>query len=137
MISSNTTSVQDDSALRSVLDGVYRALANNDADAFVASYADEATATFAGRRQPNREAIRTSMANGFAGPLMGSRGIIEIDSIRFISADAAIALSRSALLFPGETEAPTDRWVWETWTLSSQNGRWLVQAYHSCPVHTG
>lgn len=136
MTSSNATSVQDSKAVRSVLDEVYAALADNDADAFVASYSDEAVATFSGRRQPSREAICTTMANGFAGQLSGSRGIIEIDSIRFISADAAIALSRSALLFPGETEVPTERWVWETWTLSSQNGKWLVQAYHSCPMHT-
>ncbi|HKR51950.1 MAG TPA: SgcJ/EcaC family oxidoreductase [Pseudonocardiaceae bacterium] len=128
MTSSNATFVWDDGALRRVLDGVYTALADNDADAFVAFYADEAIATFSGCRLPNREAIRTCMAIGFAGPLMGFRGIIEIDSIRFISADAVIAFSGSALLFPGEIEALLTGGCGRLGRCLARNGTWPIVA---------
>jgi len=33
-----------------------------------------------------------------------------------------------------ETEAPGDRWVIATWTLTRQNDRWLLAAHHNCPA---
>ncbi len=74
------------------------------------------------------------MAAGFAGPLKGSQVRDEVQSVRHLGADAAIVVSRSAVLMAGETEAPDDRGVMATWTLTRRNGRWLLAAYHNCPA---
>ena len=70
--------------------------ADNDADAFVAPYAPDATAVHTGTVMPDRDAIRATMVAGFAGPLQGSEGIHEVQSVRFVGADTAIVLSRVA-----------------------------------------
>jgi hypothetical protein len=38
-------------------------------------------------------------------------------------------------LFAGETEVPAHRLVRATWVLAHHDGRWLIAAYHNCPVH--
>jgi hypothetical protein len=59
MTGNNATSVpaDDDSVVR-VLDRVYAVLANNNADPFVAGYAEDATAVLPGTYLPNKDAIR-------------------------------------------------------------------------------
>src|SRR5258706_2345588 len=103
MASSHTTSVrtEDDAAVRSVLDRVYAAWADNDADAFVADYAEDATAVLPGSYLPNKGAIHATMVDVFAGPLKGSRAIHEVQSVRFLGADAAIVISKGAVVPAG------------------------------------
>jgi uncharacterized protein (TIGR02246 family) len=134
MTSSNTTSVQagQDSAVRAVLDRVYAAWAKNDADAFVASYAADATALLPGSYLQDKEAIRATMAVAFAGPLKGSRGVNKIQSIRFPSAGTAIVISKGAVVLAGEAEPRAENRALETWVLSRQDGTWRVQAFHNC-----
>jgi len=74
------------------------------------------------------------MAAAFAGPLKGSRVRDEVQSVRRLGADAAVVVSRSAVLMAGEAEASDDRWVVATWTLTRRDGRWLLAAYHNCPA---
>jgi uncharacterized protein (TIGR02246 family) len=127
------TDIRDREVL-TVLDGVYRAWADHDADAFVAAYTEDATSILSGSYSAGRAATRERMAAAFAGPLKGSRVRDEVQSVRHLGADAAIVVSRSVVLMAGETEAPTDRWVVATWTLTRENGRWLLAAYHNCPA---
>lgn len=138
MTRNNPTSVlaTDDSAVRNVLDGVYAAWANNNADAFVELYTEDATSALPGSYSNNRDEIRTRMAAGFAGPLKGSRVIDEVQNVRFIGDDAAVVISKSGILMSGETEVPAERWVLASWVLSKQNGKWLIEAYHNCPAKT-
>ena len=133
MTSNNATSVLNDSAVRAVLDGVYAAWADNDADAFVAPYAERATAVLPGSYLRNKEAIRATMASVFAGPLKGSRAIHDVQSIRFVGADAAIVISKGAVLLAGQTEPAAESRALETWVLSKQDGNWRVEAFHNCP----
>ena len=123
-----------DREVLAVLDGIYKAWADNDADAFVASYTEDATSILPGSYSVGRAATRDRMAAGFAGPLKGSRPRDEVQSVRHLGADAAIVVTRSAVVMAGETEVPGDRWVIATWTLTRQNGRWLLAAYHNCPA---
>lgn len=115
-----------------VLDSVYTAWADYDADAFVASYTEDATSILPGSYSVGRTAIRDRMAAAFAGPLKGSRVRDEVQSVRHLGADAAVVVSRSAIVMAGETEVPDDRWVIATWTLARRNGKWLLTAYHNC-----
>ena len=123
-----------DREILAVLDSLYKAWADNDADAFVASYTEDATSVLPGSYSAGRAATRDRMAAAFAGPLKGSRVRDEVQSVRRLGADAAIVVTRSAVVMAGETEAPDDRWVIATWTLTRQDGRWLLAAYHNCPA---
>jgi uncharacterized protein (TIGR02246 family) len=123
----------DESAVRAVLDAVYAAWAENDADAFVAPYAPDATAVHSGTVMADREAIRLTMASGFAGPLEGSRGVHHVQRIRFIGADTAIVLSAGAILFAGQPQPAAETRTLDGWVLSRQDGAWRVEAFHNCP----
>jgi uncharacterized protein (TIGR02246 family) len=131
--SSSTIPAGSDSAVRAVFVEVSRAWAEGDAEAFARCYADEATAILPGLLLPDRNAISTAMAPAFAGPLHGSRRVHELRGVRFLGDTTAIVISRSATVMPGEAEPPAQRWELATWVLSMQDGRWLIEAFHSCP----
>jgi uncharacterized protein (TIGR02246 family) len=135
MTSNNTTSVLagPDSAIRAVFDEVSSAWGDGDADAFTGWYADGATVILPGFYLPDKDAIRASMAAAFAGPLKGSRRIHQVQNIRHLGAGTAIVISDSATVFPGEAEPAAERRERATWVLSKRDGRWLIEAYHSCP----
>jgi uncharacterized protein (TIGR02246 family) len=133
MTATTATSTTDERAVRAVLDAVYTAWADNDADAFVAPYDPDATAVHTGTVMPNRDAIRATMAAGFAGPLKGSEGIHEVQSVRFVGADTAIVISRGAIRFADQNEpAPGSRTL-DGWVLCHQDGSWRVEAFHNSP----
>jgi uncharacterized protein (TIGR02246 family) len=87
-----------------------------------------------GSYRRNRDEIQQNMAQSFATFLKGTRVTDELQSIRFLGDDCAIAISRAGILFPGELEVPADRFVHATWVLQRRDGRWRVEAYHNSPV---
>jgi uncharacterized protein (TIGR02246 family) len=133
MTSDNAGSIQADRAVRAVLDAIYAAWADNDADAFVAPYAEDATALLPGTYLQSKEAIRATMAAAFTGPLKGSTAIHDVQSIRFLGTGTAIAISKGAVLMAGQTEPAAETGSLETWVLSRHNGSWRVEAFHNCP----
>jgi uncharacterized protein (TIGR02246 family) len=130
--SSTFTLTADDSAVRAVLRGIYAAWAANDADAFAASYVEDATVVMPGVYRKGQDEIRAYMAAGFAGPLKGSRAIDEPQSIRLLGADTAIVVSEGGILMAGETDVPAGRQVRATWVLVKQDGQWLITSYQNC-----
>lgn len=133
MTATKLVSTQDDSAVHAVLDAVYAAWADNDADAFVARYAADATAVHSGTVMEDRDAIRATMAMMFDGPLKGSRGIHDVQRIRFVGADTAVVLSKGAILLAGQTEPAAESRTLDGWVLSKHDGTWRVAAFHNCP----
>lgn len=133
MTSDNASLIEVDGAVPTVLDEVYAAWADNDADAFVAPYAEIATAVLPGSYLCGREALRATMTAIFAGELNGSKGVHEVQSIRFVGADVAIVISKGAVLLAGQTEPDASNRVLETWVLDRQDGTRRVQAFHNCP----
>jgi uncharacterized protein (TIGR02246 family) len=133
MMVTKLISTQRESDVRAMLDTVYAAWADNDADAFVAAYATGATAVHTGSIMENRGAIRATMAAMFDGPLKGSRGIHDVQTIRFVGADTAIVLSKGAILFAGQTEPGAESRTLDGWVLCKQDGTWRVEAFHNCP----
>jgi uncharacterized protein (TIGR02246 family) len=89
---------------------------------------------FPGVHLRDRAEVRAAMGAAFADPLKGSKRVHAVQGVRLLGEDAAVVVTRSATTFPGETEAPADRWELATWTLSKQDGRWLIEAYHSSPA---
>ncbi|WP_040815468.1 SgcJ/EcaC family oxidoreductase [Nocardia concava] len=133
-MSDTTVQTADREAVLDVLSGVYTAWAANDADAFVADYDPDSTSVLPGVYSNGREAVRARMAAGFEGTLRGSRVLTDPELVRFPVPDAAVVISRDAILMAGETEAPADRWVRNTWTVIRRDGRWLLTAFHSSPA---
>ena len=130
-----TTQATDTAAIKRVLTDQYGAWAAGDAAAFVADYAEDATVIMPGSYRRNRDEIRQSMAESFATFLKDTNVTDEIQGIRFLDEDHAIAVSKAGILFPGETEVPQDRFVYATWVLQRHGGDWLVESYHNSPVH--
>lgn len=136
-MTSNAATTREDRAVAAALDEVYAAWAAGDADAFVAPYSEHATAVLPGSYLRDRSAIRATMAEAFAGPLNGSVGIHQVQSIRFPVAEMAIVISRGGIQFAGQASlAPETRSV-DTWLLSRQDGSWRVEAFHNCPEAAG
>ncbi|MER5757155.1 SgcJ/EcaC family oxidoreductase [Streptomyces sp. NPDC002088] len=133
-MTANQTRAADETAIRNVLQRVYEAWNANDADAFVAEYTEDASAILPGSYRKSREEIRESMKAGFSTYLKGSTTTDKVRDIRFLSDDAAVVISETGILFPGETEVPEDRVVIASWVLTRQGGKWLLAAYQNSPA---
>ena len=126
-----------DAAVRGLLDGVYKAWGDNDADAFVAGYTADATAILPGSFRNGRDSIRQHMVNGFAGPLKGSSTVNNVLDVRATGEDSALAITEDGVLLAGETEVPAARIVLATWVFTKRDGTWLIAAYHNCARTVG
>jgi uncharacterized protein (TIGR02246 family) len=121
-------------AVVATFEATSKAWADGDASAFAAWYADDATVLLPGFYLRGKGDIDASMAAAFAGPLKGSRRVHSVQSMRFLTPDTAIVVTRSATLFPGKDEAPAERRDLATWVLTRRDFQWFVEAYHSCPA---
>jgi uncharacterized protein (TIGR02246 family) len=120
----------DDNGVRELLRDTVAAWTANDPDGFAALYAKDATVTLAnGTYLHNRDEIRAYMAAGFEGPLKGTSGMDEVESIRLIGPDAAVAISRSGFAPPAGNVRRA------TWTLVRLDDGWRVAAYANCPMN--
>jgi uncharacterized protein (TIGR02246 family) len=128
------TRPHDVAAIKDILGNLYKAWDAGDADAFVADYTQDATAIMPGSYRTSREEVRQGMTVGFASFLKGSTNVDELQSIRFLGENAAVAVSKTSLRFPGETEVPAERVVNATWVLEKRDGAWLIAAYHNSPA---
>lgn len=133
-MTANQTRTADETAILQVLKGVYDAWDVHDADAFVADYTEDASAILPGSYRTSREEIRQSMQAGFSGVLKGTTTSNEVLDVRFLTDDAAVVVSRTGVLFPGETQVPDDRLAIATWVLIRRDGRWLLTAYQNSPA---
>jgi uncharacterized protein (TIGR02246 family) len=129
-----TTDNPTDNVLN-VIQAVYDAWEENDADDFAALYTDDATVVQPGVHKKSKDDIRATMAAGFAGPLNGSRVLDEPQSIRFLGSEAAVVITEGGVLMAGQTELPSERLVRATWVLTRQDGEWYVAAYQNSPAN--
>lgn len=128
------TRPHDVTAIKGVLENLYKAWDAGDADAFVTDYTEDATVIMPGTYRKSREEVRQNMADGFASFLKGGTNIDKLQGIRFLGENAAVAVSETSLRFPGETEVPAERTVYATWVLEKRDGTWLIAAYHNSPA---
>ena len=133
-MTSNITRTDRHSAVRAVFAEVSRAWADGDAEGFTAWYADGASAALPGFYLRNKDAIRAAMAIAFGGSLQGSRRAHDVQSIRFLGDGTAIVVTNSTTVFPDGARPGNERREWATWVLALNDGRWLIEAYHGCPV---
>jgi uncharacterized protein (TIGR02246 family) len=124
----------DEAAIQTVLVDSYKAWEAGDADGMVADYTADATAIMTGSIRDSRDVIRENMALAFGGPLKDTSTYNKQLSIRFLGGDAAIVISESGILFPGQTEVSDAGKVNATWVFEKRDGQWLIAAYHNSPV---
>lgn len=116
-----------------VLERMYAAWADNDADAFADLYVEDATVVMPGVFHQGRAAVREYMAAAFDGPFKGSRGVDEPQDVR-VNGDTAVIVSKAGVIMAGEDAVPAERLRLATWVLSRRDGRWLVSAYANAPA---
>jgi uncharacterized protein (TIGR02246 family) len=134
MTSTDAVSSEIEKAVRDVLDRLQETWTAGDADAVADIYTEDATLVMTGVFMNGKEEIRKFMADAFAGPLVGSRPHNVPRLIRQVGADTVIVNSDIGIILAGsDGVAEGDERV-ATWTLVQQGGRWLVAAYHNCPV---
>jgi uncharacterized protein (TIGR02246 family) len=126
-------SEQDKESILAVLAGVYDAWTEGDADSFVAEYLEDASAILPGSCRKSRQEIRDAMAFAFNGPFKGTRVSDKVLDVRLLNEDAAVVISETGVLMPGESEAPPERTSYATWVLAKRDGRWLLAAYSNSP----
>jgi uncharacterized protein (TIGR02246 family) len=129
-----STMAGEASAVRAVLEGIFAAWKANDADDFAAWYAEDATVVLPSVYMKDRDAIRANMEAAFDGPLKGSSRAVDVLSVRFLGRDAAVVVGTSAVVPKGEGRPPAEQWSLATWVLSKHDEKWLVEAYHECPL---
>src|SRR4029077_41448 len=95
---------EDEAAIQAVLVDSYQAWEAGDADGMVADYTADATAIMTGSLRGSRALIRENMPLASQGPLKGTSTHNRQLSLRFVGRDAAIVVSESGILFPGQTE---------------------------------
>ncbi|MDX6257648.1 MAG: hypothetical protein QOJ11_3982 [Frankiales bacterium] len=135
MTNSTMSSIaEEDGSVRTALDGIFAAWEDNDAEAFVASYTQDATVVLPGIYLRGKDELRATMVAAFAGPLKGSRRTVDLDSVRFLGRDAAVVVGKSAVVHEGAAVPDADGWTFSTWVLGKQDGNWLIAAYHECPA---
>ncbi|MGI8665219.1 MAG: SgcJ/EcaC family oxidoreductase [Jatrophihabitans sp.] len=125
---------QEEDAVHAVVEGVHTAWTNGDPDAFVADYAENASAVLPGSYMPSRAAIHGTMSFLFNGPLKGTRASDKVLDIRFLNDEAAVVVTETGVLIPGESEAPPERTVYATWVLAKNDGKWQIAAYCNSPT---
>lgn len=134
-VSSSPDRSQAIADVQAVLDALYAAWADNDAEAFVAHYRDDATVVMPGVFHRGRREIRDYMAAGFDGPLRGSRGVDHPKDIRLFGDDTAVVVSTAGILLAEDLTLPRERERLATWVLTRQDGTWQIAAYANAPAH--
>ncbi|MFH9677357.1 SgcJ/EcaC family oxidoreductase [Streptomyces sp. NPDC017405] len=134
MTSTDAGHTEIESAVGEVLDRLQQTWTANDPDAVADLYTEDATLVMTGVFLNGREDIRKFMADAFAGPLVGSRPHNVPRLIRRVGADTAVVNSDIGIVLAGsDGVAEGDERV-ATWVLTRRDGRWLIAAYHNCPV---
>ncbi|WP_437801092.1 SgcJ/EcaC family oxidoreductase [Sorangium sp. So ce693] len=126
----------DEAAIRRMFKALSEAWAREGASAVDAFYTpDSDYVTFDGSWLRGREANRRVHEELFAGVLAGTRLVSEIESVRFLSPNAAVVVSTGALLWPWQKTAPASRRSRQmTVVVRGDDGRWQVAAFQNTRV---
>jgi uncharacterized protein (TIGR02246 family) len=133
-MTASQTQTADETAILQVLTNVYDAWDAHDSDAFVAEYTEDASAILPGSYRSSRDEIRENMRDAFSTYLKGSTTTNKVLDVRFLNEDAAIVITETGVLFPGESAVPDDRLAIASWVLTRREGRWLLAAYQNSPA---
>lgn len=129
----------DQAAAVEVPQRIVAAWAEHDHDAFADLFTENAHLILAGDIfLQGREAIRTFMAQAYAGPFKGTRVTGDPLAAKFHGPDFALVVTQGGVLAPGETEVARERAIRATWMLARESGgEWRIAGYQNTPIHAG
>ncbi|MCC8245175.1 SgcJ/EcaC family oxidoreductase [Saccharothrix sp. NEAU-S10] len=124
--------VQETTGVREVIDGIAKAWANNDPDAFADLYTTNASMILSGDRYlSGREVIREVVTQQFKSAHAGTTLLQNIVDVRSIADDVAVAITEGGVLAPGEDVPSDERSIRATWVLRKGGDSWLIAAYQN------
>ncbi|MEV0001803.1 SgcJ/EcaC family oxidoreductase [Micromonospora sp. NPDC050980] len=122
-------------AAQAVPQRIVAAWKNNDADAFAATFTEDGSMILPGVYLAGRDKIRSFMADAFAGPYAGTQVFGEPISLRPLSENVVLVITRGGVLAPGDTEVAEERSIRATWTLTRDGDGWALAAYQNTPAN--
>lgn len=72
--------------------------------------------------------------DAFSTSLQGTSVVAEVQSIRFLTADVAVGITKGGILLPGETAAPAERLGIQSFVVVKRGGTWLAAAYQNTRI---
>lgn len=132
---SAATPAADEAAVRAVPQRVVEAWARGDGEGVAAAFtADVDFIAGDGRLVQGRDALVPYFQGQFDGWLAGSRVVAEVQNVRFLGDDIAVAHTIGGIVFPGETAVQPDWAGIQTWVVTRDEGQWLAAAYHNSRI---
>lgn len=129
------THAADMGAIQAVPGRIVAAWAKNDADAFAAVFTKFGTMILPDDVfLTGRDKIAAYMKAAFEGQYKGTRVAGSPLSIRVLTPDVVLVLTRGGVLQPGETEVTPESAIRASWLLTKQDGEWLLAAYQNTPI---
>ena len=130
---STATADPASAAVAAVPDRIVAAWARQDAAAFADVFTADGTMILPGTYHQGREAIRSFLEAGFAGPYRGTRVTGRPLHLRFLGPDTALVVTEGGVLAPGDTAVADQRAIRATWVVVRQDGEWRLAAYQNSP----
>ncbi|MGW5378526.1 SgcJ/EcaC family oxidoreductase [Nocardia sp. NPDC003999] len=131
----NTTLDQrraDDLALRDLFDNLMQTWTDNDAAAYAALFTEDSDyVSYDGTRAMGRSEHQANHAKLFRGVLAGSALVGDLESIRFVTPDAAILHGTASVLMPWRSRLPERRLSRQTLVTVRTDQGWKITALHN------
>jgi uncharacterized protein (TIGR02246 family) len=120
-------------ALAAVPQGIVKAWAAHDADAFAKVFVEDGTMTMPGVFCKGHEEIRAFMAAGFENAYKGTQVTGSPLDLVILDDQAAVLITEGGVMRPGETEVAADQAIRAYWVVVKRDGEWRLAAYQNTP----
>jgi uncharacterized protein (TIGR02246 family) len=123
-------------AAASVPQRIVEAWADNDADAFAAACATDATMILPGDVYlAGREQIRDYMKDAYSKQYKGTKVFGRPLGLRLLSGDVAVLVTHGGVIQAGNAEVTPEDTIRATWVVARYGDEWLVAAYQNTYVN--
>jgi uncharacterized protein (TIGR02246 family) len=132
-----TTYTEDEAAIRAAVRQLMDGWNAGDGQAFAAPFADDADYTvWDGMYIKGRQTIAAGHQHIFDTVYKGTTNQIEVEEVRFLREDVALARARACLYTPEGEVAGTafGNGVKPLFVLTKTNGHWQIDAFQNTPV---
>lgn len=126
---------QDEREIRQLIARLSESWARGDAHAYAAEFTEDCDyVAFDGTRFRGPTEPETHLARLYNTVLTGSRLEGEVESVRFITADVAVAHWTGSVAYPWQKSVKRRRLSRQTLVLRRLDGRWLATAFQNTRV---